>query len=65
MKAIIGLLSIACIQLIAGCAGPGDKSSGPGRTMNGTYVDSASAAQNTQAQDTISRDINKDWDRVK
>lgn len=62
MKAIIGLLSIACIQLIAGCAPSTGKGSEPGRKMNGTYVDSSSETQHTQ--DTISRDINKDWNRV-
>ena len=60
MKTIASILSIL---LIGSCSHSADKGSGPGRTMNGTYVDSAGTGHNTQ--DTISKDINKDWNRVK
>lgn len=58
------MLGMACMMTIISCAPSTETGSEPGHTMNGTYIDdSASAGQHTQ--DTISRDINKDWNRVK
>lgn len=50
-------------MLYGSCSYSADKGTDPGSTANETRVDSASTGQN--AQDTISRDINKDWNRVK